>query len=465
MDTNNEKNIDYKEAYEEYKNKFDFLLKSIPDTVLIMNSNGKIINSYDSSDTVVSNSMKTNIGKYPKDIFNSDVAEIVMYNIGKALKTKEIQSFELRYDITSKEAYFEVRIFTSGIDEVNVIIRNTTERVKLERKLNNLGQYDELTKLFNRLSFERKRKKYEDKRFLPLGIIVCDLNNLKSINDTLGHSFGDIAIKKNSDLIREVFNENEITARMGGDEFAIISPKCDNEKILQKINNFKNAIHKYNNSDPKVPVWVSIGYSIRNSLDEKMHDVYVKADVNMYDNKTSNKIRNSNEIVKWFYKLLIEQEENHIPRMKGIEKLMLILLKHLKYKEHEINRMMKFIKYHNIGKIGVKTSGDIRHSEIGYRIAISNLQLVYMADLILKHHESWDGSGFPLGISGEVIPKECRMLSVVKEFYDLRVQNRSLTSTELYKLLRQQSGRKLDPNIVEEFINAYNDYIHYNIKN
>lgn len=462
MDNNH--NIDYKLEYEEYKNKFESLLRSIPDTVFTMDKTGYINNCYDSCDSMVTGAMKKFVGKHPKDVFTEDIAELFTHYIDKAFDTNDIQSFEFRYDINKNETHFETRIFVSGFNEVTALIRNITKRIELERKLNNLGQYDELTKLYNRLSFERKKTEFDDERFLPLGIIVCDINNLKSINDTLGHSFGDLAIIKNAELIKAVFNENEIAARIGGDEFSIILPKCDEEKVIEKIKKLENIIDNYNKEDPYIPVWVSIGYSVRNSMEEKMHDVYVKADIRMYDNKTSEKIKNSNEILKWFYKLLINQEEDHIPRMKGIEKHMLILLKHLNYKEQEINRMMKFIKYHNIGKIGIKTSRDIRHSEIGYRIAISNMQLVYMADLILKHHEHWDGSGYPLGISGEIIPKECRMLAVVKEFYDIRIANRSKTEVEIYEMIMKESGKKLDPYYVEKFIEAYNDYIHYNIK-
>jgi len=64
-----------------------------------------------------------------------------------------------------------------------------------------------------------------------------------------------------------------------------------------------------------------------------------------------------------------------------------------------------------------------RHSEIGFRIAQSGPELLSIADWILKHHEWWDGNGYPLGISGDEIPLECRILSIA-DAYDAMISPR-----------------------------------------
>ena len=56
------------------------------------------------------------------------------------------------------------------------------------------------------------------------------------------------------------------------------------------------------------------------------------------------------------------------------------------------------------------------HPQKGYLIAVTSLDLSPVADLILKHHERWDGSGYPLGLTGEKIPVECRILAIVDIF-------------------------------------------------
>src|SRR5512139_3640250 len=87
-------------------------------------------------------------------------------------------------------------------------------------------------------------------------------------------------------------------------------------------------------------------------------------------------------------------------------------------------------KFHDIGKVGISDAillkdGPLnadewtemkRHCEIGYRIALSAADLVPIADWILKHHEWWNGQGYPLGIKEEEIPIECRLLAIADAY-------------------------------------------------
>lgn len=66
-----------------------------------------------------------------------------------------------------------------------------------------------------------------------------------------------------------------------------------------------------------------------------------------------------------------------------------------------------------------------RHCEIGHRIAHSAADLVLISDWILKHHEWWNGEGYPLGLKGEDIPLECRILAIVDAF-DAMTSDRTL---------------------------------------
>jgi HD-GYP domain-containing protein (c-di-GMP phosphodiesterase class II) len=85
---------------------------------------------------------------------------------------------------------------------------------------------------------------------------------------------------------------------------------------------------------------------------------------------------------------------------------------------------------HDLGKVGIPDQilfkrGPLtekewevmrQHPEKGYRIALSSPDLAGIADLILKHHEKWDGTGYPLGLKGEDIPIECRVLALADAF-------------------------------------------------
>ncbi len=95
------------------------------------------------------------------------------------------------------------------------------------------------------------------------------------------------------------------------------------------------------------------------------------------------------------------------------------------------------------------------HPEKGYRIAVSSHDLSTVADLILRHHERWDGKGYPLGLEKTEIPIECRILSIV-DAYDAMTNDRpyckARSHSEALKEIERCAGTQFDPKIVEEFL-------------
>ena len=96
-----------------------------------------------------------------------------------------------------------------------------------------------------------------------------------------------------------------------------------------------------------------------------------------------------------------------------------------------------------------------RHCEIGSRIALSVPDLVTIADWILKHHEWWDGQGYPLGMTGEEIPVECRLLAIVDAYEALtsvRPYRKSFSHRQAVAELRRHAGTQFDPQLLEKFL-------------
>jgi HD-GYP domain-containing protein (c-di-GMP phosphodiesterase class II) len=126
-------------------------------------------------------------------------------------------------------------------------------------------------------------------------------------------------------------------------------------------------------------------------------------------------------------------------------------------------------KFHDIGKVGISDAilhkeGPFtpeewtemkRHCEIGYRIALSAPDLVPIADWILKHHEWWDGQGYPLGIQGEEIPVECRLLAIADAYEALisaRPYRRAFSHREAVEELQKHAGTQFDPQLLDIFL-------------
>ena len=96
-----------------------------------------------------------------------------------------------------------------------------------------------------------------------------------------------------------------------------------------------------------------------------------------------------------------------------------------------------------------------RHSEIGHRIALVAPDLVIIADWILKHHEWWNGQGYPLGLRETEIPLECRIFSIVDAFDAMthdRPDRTAFSTKEAAAELRNCAGSQFDPHLVVEFL-------------
>lgn len=94
--------------------------------------------------------------------------------------------------------------------------------------------------------------------------------------------------------------------------------------------------------------------------------------------------------------------------------------------------------------------------EIGHRIASACPDLQHIADLILYHHEKWDGSGYPTGLKHKAIPLECRVLALV-DAYDAMTSKRPyricIKPEQALQEIKRCSGTQFEPKLAREFIN------------
>lgn len=151
-----------------------------------------------------------------------------------------------------------------------------------------------------------------------------------------------------------------------------------------------------------------------------------------------------------------------------LQDLVVPLARAISMPDSAISALRLFAKFHDIGKVAIsdsilmkptsltkkETRKIRRHSEIGHRIAMLSPDLAPIADWILKHHEWWDGSGYPLGLKGEEIPLECRILSIC-DAYDAMTSDRpyrkAMTREMAVEELKRCSGKQFDPELVHIF--------------
>lgn len=153
-----------------------------------------------------------------------------------------------------------------------------------------LANSDYLTNLKNRNAFEIDMNNIKNaKSKISVGILSIDLNNLKAVNDNLGHQEGDKYIKAAAKIIEKSISSKDVLYRVGGDEFVIIVWDVPIEYIKAIINNIKTNTQEINSKND-INISMSIGYAIFNeTIDENIFSTYTRADKLMYKNKKEQK--------------------------------------------------------------------------------------------------------------------------------------------------------------------------------
>lgn len=365
-------------------------------------------------------------------------------------------------------------LYNSGGNIVGAIesFRDITERKEMEKRLKYLGSHDPLTKLANRTYFEEEMSRLESGEHEPVTIIVCDVDGLKLVNDTLGHKAGDNLLVAAAEVLREPFRIEGVVARVGGDEFAVLLKNTDKESAERDCRQIYEAT-KERNKDAEIPLSLSVGFATRKDPLTSLTELFKEADNNMYRVKLHSSQSARSTIVTSMMKML--ETRDHITEGHGdrVQDLVVELARAYGMPENRMNDLRLFSQFHDIGKVGIpdkilfkpgSLSSDEeyaemqRHCMIGYRIAQSVPDLVPIADWILKHHEWWNGKGYPLGLEGEAIPIECRILSIA-DAYDAMTNDRpyrkGLTHTQAITELLKCSGTQFDPHLVSVFLKLW----------
>ncbi len=348
-------------------------------------------------------------------------------------------------------------------------IRDMTERKIMEDKMIHLSYHDSLTGLFNRACFEREMRRVEMEGKILVSIIVCDVDGLKLINDSLGHDRGDAMLVAAATVLKGAFREGDMVSRIGGDEFAVLLPRIDRAAVAQARERILSAVHAHNEHNIEFPLSISVGYATTYGEYVSLTELFKEADNNMYREKLHRSQSARSSIVQTLMKALEARDfitEGHVERLQN---LVAGLAEVCNMSVHNLTDLKLFAQFHDIGKVGIpdrvlNKPGPLnqeeynemkRHCEIGHRIAQSSPDLAVLADLILKHHEWWNGKGYPLGLSGEDIPLECRILSIA-DAYDAMTSDRpyrqAMTHQEAVAELKRCSGTQFDPHLVAVFL-------------
>jgi diguanylate cyclase (GGDEF)-like protein/PAS domain S-box-containing protein len=164
-----------------------------------------------------------------------------------------------------------------------------TDRKLAEERLSFISLHDMMTGLYNRVFFDDELARLDKSRIRPITIVVCDMDNLKQINDQFGHKAGDIALQNIANILQNCFREEDIVARIGGDEFSIILPLVGPELADRIISRINTCIQQKNaQCTAEEKLGLSTGYCTAGK-DDSLLDAFKTADGAMYSQKVLKK--------------------------------------------------------------------------------------------------------------------------------------------------------------------------------
>ncbi|MDC7226917.1 MAG: diguanylate cyclase [Spirochaetales bacterium] len=461
---------DVERALERSQQRARALLDLIPDFLLIIDNEGKILDYHPAADFNVLSNIEYPEGRMVTEVFSPELSGMIMTNCDMLTEQGVQRNFEYVDKSGKTEKFYDCRFIQTTDTETVCIIRDISTHKSREKEILHRSFHDKLTGLYNRAYFEEECNRIDQSReSLPTSILVIDVNSLKLINDAFGHDFGDKLLLAVSNILSANCRKSDVIARTGGDEFAIILPKSPREKAEKLSERIRRACLERHFDDIFARPSVSIGSAERTDNSQTIDDIIKLADKRMYDMKLERRTEHLNTLISDILNSMQihgQQSKNHT---ENCIKLSIDFAVFLNLPKDSVKKIKNLALLHDIGNI--RLSNEIlsksdrlseteydeikQHPIIGYRITKAIPDYSSVADLILHHHERWDGQGYPSGLKGKDIPLLCRLFSII-DTWELLINGStykpSLSFTEAANEIRRCSGKQFDPEIAGRFI-------------
>ena len=362
---------------------------------------------------------------------------------------------------------------------------------------------------------EAVRAERQNQKFTVIGL---DLDHLKQINDKYGHNYGDMAIKAIAEVLKSNARSIDIPARMGGEEFNLILPGVDSAGGCIAAERIRKAIEAVN-LEKIGHITASLGVATYLEHSDDIDELLELTDQAMYESKRNGRNRvtiakpayetswqdvaintfidilskhripideiMSNQLAQKLQEMNINNEKlyqvadtlvstyNPEHQAGGVKQKVLIaslLGKRFDLPKESIDRLKVAVMLYDIGNTMLPkellrkkeplTEEDKnyikQHPLIAAREILKPISnIVDIIPIIEKHHENWDGKGYPSQISGTDIPVESQIILIIDSYFALlekRPYREAMSKEEALSLIEQEINQKWSEKLAREFI-------------
>lgn len=355
-------------------------------------------------------------------------------------------------------------------NEINgyvMVCRDISDRLEREQEVYDLSYRDQLTGLYNRRFYDSLMRKFNHKQYLPVSIVMVDANGLKLMNDVFGHDQGDDMLKKIANHLTAAVDEEGYVCRVGGDEFVVMLPhtkQLEAKAYIEKVNDTLERDRTH-----FLPLTISYGHSTKTTVDLPLQHVYRDAEDKMYVYKMSKRSELREQMVDAILQELDHLYPGETAHAGRVTKMSIQIAEHVGLNKSEILQLEAAAKFHDIGKIVLgpelltkdtpllpqERLAIKRHPEAGYSILSAVNRYAHLADYILYHHEHYDGTGYPKGLSNSEIPIFSRIIHLAESYDHMRSHHsyrQALPREEVINIITEQCAKQFDPRVVESFL-------------
>lgn len=376
---------------------------------------------------------------------------------------------------------------------VGYYVKNESQRVE---KLEKFANIDGLTGLYNHRYFHEYMKSICSSDYTTehsISLLMIDIDYFKSYNDVFGHQKGDLLIMLISDLFQKHFGKDGMVFRYGGDEFCVVMLDRGIELAYNAAEVLRKEVLKIEYNEKKMlreRISVSIGVSQLYPENDDYLSLIERADKALYKAKYLGK--NRVEMYSSIFDQFKELEPEKTNATRSVKQLITTINSRDSYTYHHVERVVHFCELfakhleldkaaakqliysayvHDLGKIYIPKEVLIKetplvkeeiemlrsHATYSAQIAREFKGMDEIADIVLQHHERYDGKGYPNGLKGTEISYLARILTIVDSFDAMTSKRpynfkRSKSYEEAIEEFRDHKGTQFDPYLTDQFI-------------